>query len=408
METTMNATTVALTDYIISLPDAISKGGADYEVVLTNNTDFIVRRRTQTKERDLVILVSQGLYYIKDCKTEAVEPVTENSLRSFLRDLRDRVLPLEKVHWLKHLCKEAVEYIMKVVSDETITDMCRHNVMADMQDPDWFTPYWKQNSKLFIRLHKIFPSLTDRAKFQPSIPIIFWLEDRVGTNEALYFAEHLVQSGIRSISMVNGYNTGISKDISPFINLLDASYKLNLRRIIDYLLFDLFRQGYASIGRSFLTEYTDYLRMQLDFYGKIREKYPDSFKTAHDVMALKVNLAKETEQCQNFEKQAEEIQNLAYQGKQFCVLIPTKPKELADEGINLSHCVGDYISRVASGECHILFMRRKSTPEESLVTLQLSGTCIVQAQGRNRRSITKEERSFLQRWCAEKGLDIAV
>ena len=57
----MNATTVALTDYIISLPDAISKGGADYEVVLTNNTDFIVRRRTQTKERDLVILVSQGL-----------------------------------------------------------------------------------------------------------------------------------------------------------------------------------------------------------------------------------------------------------------------------------------------------------------------------------------------------------
>lgn len=92
METTMNATTVALTDYIISLPDAISKGGANYEVVLTNNTDFIVRRRTQTKERDLVILVSQGLYYIKDCKTEAVEPVTENSLRSFLRDLRDRVL----------------------------------------------------------------------------------------------------------------------------------------------------------------------------------------------------------------------------------------------------------------------------------------------------------------------------
>lgn len=54
METTMNATTVALTDYIISLPDAISKGGADYEVVLTNNTDFIVRRRTQTKERDLI------------------------------------------------------------------------------------------------------------------------------------------------------------------------------------------------------------------------------------------------------------------------------------------------------------------------------------------------------------------
>ena len=35
-------------------------------------------------------------------------------------------------------------------------------------------------------------------------------------------------------------------------------------------------------------------------------------------------------------------------------------QELADEGINLSHCVGDYISRVASGDCHILFLRRST------------------------------------------------
>lgn len=410
METTMEATqTVALKDYIISLPDAMAKGGASYEVVLTNNTDFIVKRRTQTKERELVILISQGLYYIRDCKNESVDPVTESSLRSFLRDLRDSVLPMEQVHWLKHLCKEAVEYIMKVISSAYLTDMCRHNVMLNMQDPDWFVPYWNQNSKLFIRLHKLFPSLTDGTKYQPSIPIIFWLEEKYGTNEALYFAERLVQSGIRSINLVyHSYCDGISKDISAFTNLLTAGYTLNLRRFVDYLLFDLLRQGYSSIERNFLTEYSDYLIMQINFYGKIREKYPESFKMAHDVMALKVNLAKETAQCKNFEEQAEEIKDLVYQGKQYCIVIPTQPKELADEGINLSHCVGDYIGRVASGECKILFMRRRSTPEESLVTLQLTGTSIVQAQGRNRRSITKEERQFLLRWGAEKGLEITV
>lgn len=410
METTMEATqTVALKDYIISLPDSMAKGGASYEVVLTNNTDFIVKRRTQTKERELVILISQGLYYIRDCKNESVDPVTESSLRSFLRDLRDGVLPLEPVHWLKQLCKEAVEHIMKVISSEALTDMCRHNVMANMQDPDWFVPYWNQNSKLFIRLYKLFPSITDRVKYQISIPIIFWLEENYGTNEALYFAEHLVQSGIRSVDLVyHSYHNVIPKDISPFTSLLTAGYNLNLRRFVDYLLFDLLRQGYSSISRSFLTEYFDYLTMQLNFYGKIREKYPENFKTAHDVMALKVNLAKETEQCKNFESQVEEIKDLAYQGKQYCIVIPTQPKELADEGINLSHCVGDYIGRVASGECKILFMRRRTSPDESLVTLQLTGTCIVQAQGRNRRSITKEERRFLQRWGTEKGLEIAV
>ncbi len=92
----------------------------------------------------------------------------------------------------------------------------------------------------------------------------------------------------------------------------------------------------------------------------------------------------------------------------YCIVVPTEPRELAEEGINLSHCVGDYIDRVASGECHILFLRRRSTPEQSLVTLQLSGRSICQAQGMNRRSITQAERKFLNHWACEKKIEIAV
>ena len=83
-------------------------------------------------------------------------------------------------------------------------------------------------------------------------------------------------------------------------------------------------------------------------------------------------------------------------------------QELADEGINLSHCVGDYISRVASGDCYILFLRRKHAPDQSLVTLQLSGQSICQAQGLNRRSITSDERKFLCNWARENNIQIAV
>lgn len=89
-------------------------------------------------------------------------------------------------------------------------------------------------------------------------------------------------------------------------------------------------------------------------------------------------------------------------------MVPTKPEELAEEGINLSHCVGDYIERVAEGECHILFLRRRGAPERSLVTLQLSGKRICQAQGFNRRPITDQERRFLMQWGREKDIQIAV
>ena len=43
--------TVSLKDYIIDMQSAAVKGSAQYEVVLENNTDFIIKRRTATTDR---------------------------------------------------------------------------------------------------------------------------------------------------------------------------------------------------------------------------------------------------------------------------------------------------------------------------------------------------------------------
>ena len=162
--------TVSLKDYIIDMQSAAVKGSAQYEVVLENNTDFIIKRRTATTDRELVILVSKGLYYIKDCKTGHIEELKEQSLNTFLRELKDGMVALHEVHWLSNLYRESVGLIMQVITDETLTDMCRHNVLVNTFDPTWYTRYWKQNSKLFIRLYNMFPSMADRKKYQASIP----------------------------------------------------------------------------------------------------------------------------------------------------------------------------------------------------------------------------------------------
>ena len=172
--------TVSLKDYIIDMQSAAVKGSAQYEVVLENNTDFIIKRRTATTDRELVILVSKGLYYIKDCKTGHIEELKEQSLNTFLRELKDGMVALHEVHWLSNLYRESVGLIMQVITDETLTDMCRHNVLVNTFDPTWYTRYWKQNSKLFIRLYNMFPSMADRKKYQASIPVIFWIEEQYG------------------------------------------------------------------------------------------------------------------------------------------------------------------------------------------------------------------------------------
>ena len=408
----MASENVSLKDYIIDMQSAAVKGSAQYEVVLENNTDFIIKRRTATTDRELVILVSKGLYYIKDCKTGHIEELKEQSLNTFLRELKDGMVALHEVHWLSNLYRESVGLIMQVITDETLTDMCRHNVLVNTFDPTWYTRYWKQNSKLFIRLYNMFPSMADRKKYQASIPAIFWIEEQYGANEAMFFAEKLVQSGIMEVDFnQNGYSyyeRQVSHDPGWFLNVMASPYRINLRRFIDYILFDLYAQGYASVTKSFFVEYLDYLEMQQKFYGKVKEKYPTHFKTEHDIMALKVNQARLLAKCEDFEQQNESIKDLAYSGSGYCIVVPTKPEELAEEGINLSHCVGQYIDRVAGGECHILFLRRRGAPDRSLVTLQLSGKQICQAQGFNRRPITDQERRFLVQWGREKDIQIAV
>ena len=408
-EATVNTPAVSLKDYIINLDGAQRKPTVTYEVVLQNNTDFILRRQTQKIRRELVILVSQGLYYIRDCKSGAIDPVTNANLRSFLRDLKDSFISLQQVTWLGAVFKESADFITTVIEDETLSDMCRHNVPISPEEPKKHVRYWEQNKRLFTRVAQLFPAQgTASGKYQNCIPVIFWIEAHYGANEAMYFAEQVVRSGVRDMRFNLSYHYQAEYEIEGFTKIMESEHNINLRRFIDYICFDLYRQGYGEVNGTFFREYMDYLSMQKNFYGKVKEKYPEHFKTAHDVMSLKVNLASAAEQCQNFAEQAEQVKDLEYSAQGYCVVVPTEPRELADEGINLSHCVGDYIDRVASGECHILFLRRRSAPGQSLVTLQLCGQSICQAQGMNRRSITQEERKFLNHWGRAKQINIAV
>ena len=100
MKSETNPKTVMLKDYIIDMDSVSAKVTIDYEVVLENNTDFIVKRRTLKTDRELVVLVSKGIFYIKDCKTDHVDQLTETNLSSFLRDLKERCITLHQVHWL--------------------------------------------------------------------------------------------------------------------------------------------------------------------------------------------------------------------------------------------------------------------------------------------------------------------
>jgi hypothetical protein len=56
---------------------------------------------------------------------------------------------------------------------------------------------------------------------------------------------------------------------------------------------------------------------------------------------------------------------------EFCVIAPSKPVDVAAEGITLRHCVKSYIPSVSQGQTNIMFIRRKGKETEPFFTVEV-------------------------------------
>lgn len=55
----------------------------------------------------------------------------------------------------------------------------------------------------------------------------------------------------------------------------------------------------------------------------------------------------------------------------FTIIVPKKGKDLVREGQEMHNCVGSYVDKVVNGECSIVFVRHKDTPDKSYITCQV-------------------------------------
>lgn len=62
---------------------------------------------------------------------------------------------------------------------------------------------------------------------------------------------------------------------------------------------------------------------------------------------------------------------LTFEYGDYIVVRPTTGDELIQEGRDMHHCVGGYVDRIISGECYIVFIRKKDTPKECYITCQV-------------------------------------
>jgi hypothetical protein len=161
--------------------------------------------------------------------------------------------------------------------------------------------------------------------------------------------------------------------------------------------------------------YYDYLRMTEELRLDIKDTdvlRPRNLKEAHDRIAERLHQLRIQKDLQKREQEAKLYKNavsemaktrpsLEKTWRGMMTVIPKDATELVREGETLHHCVANYASRVAAGECIIVFVRQVEEPDMPFVTVEVKGDRVVQARGKNNAIPPPEVEKWIKTWTAE-------
>ena len=160
-----------------------------------------------------------------------------------------------------------------------------------------------------------------------------------------------------------------------------------------WLYLDRIKTFEAIEDMSFLIrELYDYANMMRQLSHKY-DKYPRNFLTTHKIACRNYNRMKKEFSEELFKKRINKQYECSF--GDYIFIYPDSTQDIKDEASQQNNCVASYIDKVIDGECHILFLRKKNKPDDSLVTIEVRNNKIVQARRRFNDPATDEDQKAI-------------
>lgn len=144
--------------------------------------------------------------------------------------------------------------------------------------------------------------------------------------------------------------------------------------------------------RFVIKELYDYANMMKTISPKF-DKYPRHFLTTHKIACRNYNRMKKEFSEELFKKRINKQYECSF--GDYIFIYPDSTQDIKDEAASQNNCVASYIDKVIDGKCHILFLRKKNKPDESLVTIEVRNNHIVQARRRFNDDVTAEDQKAI-------------
>ena len=176
-----------------------------------------------------------------------------------------------------------------------------------------------------------------------------------------------------------------------YFNELINKFGYNAKHLYIYL--DRIKTFEAVEDMNFLMrELHDYVNMMSQLSSKY-DKYPRNLLTTIRIANRNYNRMKKEFSEELFKKRINKQYECSF--GDYVFIYPNSPKDIKQEACMQNNCVASYIDRVIDGECHILFLRKKNKPNDSLVTIEVRNNKIVQARRKFNDPVTDEDQKVI-------------
>lgn len=413
--------------------------GPTWEVVLSDFCDGAIRRKTSKTSRLLVLLMSQGQFYIKDEKTDEVEQLDADNLAKFFAGINERLTP---VPWCSPFdsSRQHAERFCTAIDNENFQWLARHGYYRLAYDAGKWN--WPSNYT-FRDVRKQYDNPMNK-QIQKVVEELLGKEltarlsgDYEGATEMERKAHYLLSHTNRNMVELDFFNEKFGLDwtraylraflAAPFVgstlpqisyygNGLFETTNFETGRFIEYLLSESVQMGYGTVPNvrnrygsdldDFIRTWRDCLRMQKQLRHKVYDKYPTDLDSMHRKLSFKVRIMEQIINEEGFKLHSERLSKLTKQDAYYLIRPPFNKEDMADEAAQQANCLASYIEPYAKDETDIFFMRTSLDPDKSLVTVEVRNGAIRQAYRACNRRPSDEELEWLAKWAAENSIEM--
>lgn len=412
---------------------AAVKPTIEYAQVVGSGTDFAIRKKSARTDEMMVVNVSKSQYYIKHTDG-TIETLTPESMRKFLGGIdTDNDFEITGVNWLNKIYKTK-KYCEDFIAFLEFTPYLHDDYLffnpVTLNHGDYSYSYRKCKSvisnfdDILKYVRKVFPEVSTERFFK-TFMMTGYMDNSTRVDEYLRYLGRVKRflqrindnfglenmrdfiSSYKKLPMPIALGPQYSDDTTTdYQSAFFGAYNFEYRAFRDYTLHHALTEGY--VDESMYNQWRDTLMLQRQVYGKVREKYPEHLNSMHHKLSYLNRRNNKDYDIDKWKKVYDSATYLEYKGLNYVSIIPTDKAALCDEAMQQGNCVAGYFDKMLNGESIIVFLRKRSTPDISWITVEVKDGAIIQAETKFCQSLTEHEMITLNKFAKEKSLRVEI